>query len=142
MIQRYNRTDEIQRHNDTTGRRDTRRYNDTTIQRDTTRYNDTTIQRECDGYGSTGSKESASGRPRPRAAAGRRGRCVWCLPWAMGTVVGRVITFTTHWLPQIPVRTVLVHKSSLYINNRQPYGSLSNVLRKPAGEDGSGRDLT
>ena len=30
-------------------------------------------------------------------------------------------------------------KSSLYINNRQPYGSLSNVLRKPAGEDGSGR---
>ena len=28
-------------------------------------------------------------------------------------------------------------KSSLYINNRQPYGSLSNVLRKPAGEDGS-----
>jgi len=32
-------------------------------------------------------------------------------------------------------------KSSLYINNRQPYGSLSNVLRKPAGEDGS-LDLT
>jgi len=30
-------------------------------------------------------------------------------------------------------------KSSLYINNRQAYGSLSNVLRKPAGEDGSGR---
>ena len=30
-------------------------------------------------------------------------------------------------------------KSSLYINNRQPYGSLSNVLRKPAGEDGSRR---
>jgi len=30
-------------------------------------------------------------------------------------------------------------KSSLYINNRQPYGSVSNVLRKPAGEDGSGR---
>jgi hypothetical protein len=29
-------------------------------------------------------------------------------------------------------------KSSLSINNRQPYGSLSNVLRKPAGEDGSG----
>ena len=28
-------------------------------------------------------------------------------------------------------------KSSLYINNRQPYGSLSNVLRKPAVEDGS-----
>ena len=28
-------------------------------------------------------------------------------------------------------------KSSLYRNNRQPYGSLSNVLRKPAGEDGS-----
>ena len=23
-------------------------------------------------------------------------------------------------------------KSSLYINNRQPYGSLSNVLRRPA----------
>jgi len=31
-------------------------------------------------------------------------------------------------------------KSSLYINNRQPYGSLSNVLRKPAVEDGL--DLT
>ena len=30
-------------------------------------------------------------------------------------------------------------KSSLYINNRQPYVSVSNVLRKPAGEDGSGR---
>ena len=28
-------------------------------------------------------------------------------------------------------------KSSLYRNNRQPYGSLSNVLRKPAVEDGS-----
>ena len=28
-------------------------------------------------------------------------------------------------------------KSSLYRNNRQPNGSLSNVLRKPAGEDGS-----
>jgi len=27
--------------------------------------------------------------------------------------------------------------SNLYRNNRQPYGSLSNVLRKPAGEDGS-----
>ena len=24
-----------------------------------------------------------------------------------------------------------------FINNRQPYGSLSNVLRKPAGEDGT-----
>ena len=28
-------------------------------------------------------------------------------------------------------------KSSLYRNNRHPCGSLSNVLRKPAGEDGS-----
>jgi len=27
------------------------------------------------------------------------------------------------------------HESSLYQNNRQPYGSLSNVLRKPAGKD-------
>ena len=26
-------------------------------------------------------------------------------------------------------------KSSLYINNRQPYGSLSNVLRRPAVVD-------
>ena len=25
-------------------------------------------------------------------------------------------------------------KSSLYINNRQPYGSLSNVLRRPVEE--------
>ena len=30
-------------------------------------------------------------------------------------------------------------KSSLYINNRQPYGSLSNVLRRPAVVEGSGR---
>ena len=29
-------------------------------------------------------------------------------------------------------------KSSLYINNRQPYGSLSNVLRRPAVVEGSG----
>ena len=27
---------------------------------------------------------------------------------------------------------LLASKSSVYINNRQPYGSLSNVLRKPA----------
>ena len=36
-------------------------------------------------------------------------------------------------------------KSSLYINNRQPYGSLSNVLRRPVVVEGSGRrglDLT
>jgi len=30
-------------------------------------------------------------------------------------------------------------KSSLYINNGQPYGSLSNVLRRPAVVEGSGR---
>jgi hypothetical protein len=40
----------------------------------------------------------------------------------------------------IGFRTVVCQvKSSLYINYRQPYGSLSNVLRKPAVEDGSGR---
>ena len=31
------------------------------------------------------------------------------------------------------------HQSSLYINNRQPYGSLSNVLRRPAVVEGSRR---
>ena len=42
------------------------------------------------------------------------------------------------WGPGERARCVFV-KSSLYINNRQPNGSLSNVLRKPAGGDGSGR---
>ena len=33
-----------------------------------------------------------------------------------------------------PSQVKSIHKQE---NNRQPYGSLSNVLRKPAGEDGS-----
>ena len=40
-------------------------------------------------------------------------------------------TFRTHRLPTDTV------KSSLYINNRHPDGSLSIVLRKPAVEDGT-----
>ena len=52
-------------------------------------------------------------------------------------------THMHHYVHFVVLLTSLVHtsqvKSSLYINNRQPYGSLSNVLRKPAGEDGSGR---
>ena len=34
----------------------------------------------------------------------------------------------------------LTHQSSLYINNRQPYGSLSNVLRRPAVDQRGGRE--
>ena len=53
---------------------------------------------------------------------------------SIGVVSGESKSFTRYepaTLQRCNIRTPSV-KSSLYINNRQPYGSLSNVLRRPA----------
>jgi len=73
---------------------------------------------------------TARGDPAPRGI----------VAWGFGidrvresSAFGNLYRFT--WRPPAGPGAAPRGRTSLYINNRQPYGSLSNVLRKPAGED-------
>jgi len=101
-------------------------------------------RRACAALLSRCCARGAAGRTREDARTARgdpapRGIVAWgfgrLIEFGESTIFGNLIYRFTTWRPPAGPGAAPRGRTSLYINNRQPYGSLSNVLRKPAGED-------